>query len=72
MIAKVLYIGQKNHVNVYRFVLKDTIKKSILGRAKCIDTAGKSILQKNLKNLKFLDNFSHEELFALYQYLRKN
>jgi len=70
--AKALYIGQKNHVNVYRFVLKDTIKESILKRTKCINTSGKSILQKNLKNSKFSDNFSHEKLFALHQCLRKN
>ncbi len=70
--ARILHIGQKNYVNVYRFVSKDIIEESILKYAKHMNTSKKSILQKNLKNSKFSDNFSYKELFTLYQYLKKN
>nr|CAG8435680.1 14839_t:CDS:2 [Entrophospora candida] len=81
--ARAHRIGQKNHVNVYRFVTKDTIEESILERAKrkmvleyCIikqmDTSGKSILQKNAKTTKTSDNFSREELSAILKFGAQN
>ncbi|CAG8468287.1 1950_t:CDS:10 [Acaulospora colombiana] len=80
--ARAHRIGQKNHVNVYRFVSKDTIEESILERAKrkmvleyCIikqmDTSGKSILQKNPK-AKSSENFSREELTAILKFGAQN
>ncbi|CAI2179377.1 18848_t:CDS:2 [Funneliformis geosporum] len=81
--ARAHRIGQKNHVNVYRFVSKDTIEESILERAKrkmvleyCIikqmDTSGMSILQKNPKNSKPSENFSREELSAILKFGAQN
>ncbi|RIA99594.1 SNF2 family N-terminal domain-containing protein [Glomus cerebriforme] len=81
--ARAHRIGQKNHVNVYRFVSKDTIEESILDRAKrkmvleyCIikqmDTSGKSILQKNQNSSKSSDNFSREELSAILKFGAQN
>ncbi|CAG8799417.1 797_t:CDS:1, partial [Cetraspora pellucida] len=81
--ARAHRIGQKNHVNVYRFVSKDTIEESILERAKrkmvleyCIikqmDTSGKSILQKSSKNAKSADNFSREEISAILKFGAQN
>ncbi|CAG8506713.1 5081_t:CDS:10 [Acaulospora morrowiae] len=80
--ARAHRIGQKNHVNVYRFVSKDTIEESILERAKrkrvleyCIikqmDTSGKNILQKNPKT-KSSENFSREELTAILKFGAQN
>ncbi|CAJ0759541.1 5784_t:CDS:10 [Entrophospora sp. SA101] len=82
--ARAHRIGQKNHVNVYRFVTKDTMEESILERAKrkmvleyCIikqmDTSGKSILQRNTKTAtKASDNFSREELSAILKFGAQN
>ncbi|KAF0461683.1 SNF2 family N-terminal domain-containing protein [Gigaspora margarita] len=81
--ARAHRIGQKNHVNVYRFVSKDTIEESILERAKrkmvleyCIikqmDTSGKSILQKSSKSAKSSDNFSKEEISAILKFGAQN
>ncbi|PKC10109.1 hypothetical protein RhiirA5_355895 [Rhizophagus irregularis] len=81
--ARAHRIGQKNHVNVYRFVSKDTIEESVLDRAKrkmvleyCIikqmDTSGKSILQKNPKSSKPSDNFSREELSVILKFGAQN
>ncbi|RIB11219.1 SNF2 family N-terminal domain-containing protein [Gigaspora rosea] len=81
--ARAHRIGQKNHVNVYRFVTKDTIEESILERAKrkmvleyCIikqmDTSGKSILQKSSKSAKSSDNFSKEEISAILKFGAQN
>ncbi|CAG8480149.1 19272_t:CDS:10 [Racocetra persica] len=81
--ARAHRIGQKNHVNVYRFVSKDTIEESILERAKrkmvleyCIikqmDTSGKSILQNSSKNAKSADNFSREEISAILKFGAQN
>ncbi|RHZ78531.1 hypothetical protein Glove_162g8 [Diversispora epigaea] len=81
--ARAHRIGQKNHVNVYRFVSKDTIEESILERAKrkmvleyCIinhmDTSGKRILQKNPKGSKPTENFSREELSTILKFGAQN
>lgn len=77
--ARAHRIGQKNHVNVYRFVSKGTIEEEILDRAKkkmvleyCIikqmDTSGENLLQKTNKTTKRSDQFSKEELQAILKF----
>ena len=78
--ARAHRIGQKNHVNVYRFVSKGTIEEEILDRAKkkmvleyCIikqmDTSGENLLQKSTnKKSKRADQFNKEELQAILKF----
>ncbi|OUM67970.1 hypothetical protein PIROE2DRAFT_19929 [Piromyces sp. E2] len=77
--ARAHRIGQKNHVNVYRFVSKGTIEEEILDRAKkkmvleyCIikqmDTSGETLLQKSSKKSKHADQFNKEELQSILKF----
>jgi len=77
--ARAHRIGQKNHVNVYRFVSKGTIEEEILDRAKkkmvleyCIikqmDTSGETLLQKSNKKSKRADQFNKEELQSILKF----
>ncbi|ORX58368.1 hypothetical protein BCR36DRAFT_111075 [Piromyces finnis] len=77
--ARAHRIGQKNHVNVYRFVSKGTIEEEILDRAKkkmvleyCIikqmDTSGETLLQKSSKKSKRADQFNKEELQSILKF----
>ncbi|KAG0322737.1 hypothetical protein BG000_002812, partial [Podila horticola] len=76
--ARAHRIGQKNVVNVYRFVSKDTIEEDIIERAKrkmvleyCIikqmDTSGLEILQQK-KAAETSTGFSKEELTAILKF----
>ncbi|ORY08127.1 hypothetical protein K493DRAFT_250596 [Basidiobolus meristosporus CBS 931.73] len=80
--ARAHRIGQKNHVNVYRFVSKDTIEEDIIERAKrkmvleyCIikqmDTSGLSLLQKTAPKTNG-NPFSKEELSAILKFGASN
>ncbi|KAG0229475.1 hypothetical protein BGW42_001565 [Actinomortierella wolfii] len=80
--ARAHRIGQKNTVNVYRFVSKDTIEEDIIERAKrkmvleyCIikqmDTSGLEILQQK-KAAETSTGFSKEELSAILKFGAQN
>lgn len=77
--ARAHRIGQKKHVNVYRFVSKGTIEEEILDRAKkkmvleyCIikqmDTSGENIIQKTNKKSSNSEQFNKEELQAILKF----
>ncbi|CAG8600585.1 9734_t:CDS:2, partial [Ambispora leptoticha] len=85
--ARAHRIGQKNHVNVYRFVSKDTIEESILESAKrkmvleyCIikqmDTSGLGFLPKNKREQTTNTNsnkpLTREELHAVLKFGAQN
>ncbi|KAF9583657.1 hypothetical protein BGW38_008927 [Lunasporangiospora selenospora] len=76
--ARAHRIGQKNVVNVYRFVSKDTIEEDIIERAKrkmvleyCIikqmDTSGLEILQQK-KAAETSTGFTRDELSAILKF----
>src|SRR5690606_33927419 len=76
--ARAHRIGQKNVVNVYRFVSKDTIEEDIIERAKrkmvleyCIikqmDTSGLEILQQK-KAAETSTGFTKDELSAILKF----
>lgn len=78
--ARAHRMGQKNHVNVYRFVTKDTIEEDILERAKRkmvleyvmikqMDTSGSTM---NAGPRSKPDNFSKEELSAILKFGAQN
>jgi chromodomain-helicase-DNA-binding protein 1 len=76
----VLRIGQKNVVNIYRLVSKDTIDEEIIERAKrkmvieyCIikqmDTSGESVMVKRKKNAAATTSgMSREELEVVLKF----
>ncbi|KAJ9074289.1 ATP-dependent DNA helicase Hrp3 [Entomophthora muscae] len=75
--ARAHRIGQRKHVNVYRFVSRGTMEEDILERAKrkmvleyCVisqmDTSGQTILQKD--NVTKSNPFSKEELQAILKF----
>ncbi|KAF9279964.1 hypothetical protein BGZ68_007574 [Mortierella alpina] len=77
--ARAHRIGQKNVVNVYRFVSKDTIEEDIIERAKrkmvleyCIikqmDTSGLEILQQKKKAAETSTGFTKDELSAILKF----
>ncbi|KAG0204194.1 hypothetical protein BGX28_003768 [Mortierella sp. GBA30] len=77
--ARAHRIGQKNVVNVYRFVSKDTIEEDIIERAKrkmvleyCIikqmDTSGLEILQQQKKAAETSTGFTKDELSAILKF----
>ncbi|KAG9296923.1 hypothetical protein G9A89_006878 [Geosiphon pyriformis] len=80
--ARAHRIGQKNHVNVFRFVSKDTIEESILERAKrkmvleyCVinkmDTSGQATLKKDIASnpsTTTTTSFTKEELAKVLQF----
>jgi chromodomain-helicase-DNA-binding protein 1 len=73
--ARAHRIGQKNHVNVYRFVSKGTIEEEILERAKRKMVLEYSIMRKMdgpTKKLDPTDAYSREELQAILKFGAQN
>lgn len=76
--ARAHRIGQQSHVNVYRFVTKDTVEEDVLERARKkmilehaiisqVDTSGLNIGRK-AKNQTAKENYSKEELSDILKY----
>ncbi|KAK7005747.1 ATP-dependent DNA helicase [Favolaschia claudopus] len=77
--ARAHRIGQKSHVNVYRFVSKDTMEEDVLERAKKkmvleyaiinqMDTSQAHLSSKAVKDPHKPDNLSKDELTAVLKY----
>lgn len=73
--ARAHRIGQKNHVNVYRFLSKDTVEEDILERARrkmileyAIISLGVTEKSKNSKN----DKYDAQELSAILKFGASN
>ena len=76
--ARAHRIGQQSHVNVYRFVTKDTVEEDVLERARKkmilehaiisqVDTSGLNIGKKS-KTATAKENYSKEELSDILKY----
>ncbi|GAA6018197.1 hypothetical protein JCM10207_002864 [Rhodosporidiobolus poonsookiae] len=76
--ARAHRIGQKNHVNVYRFVTKDTVEEDVLERARKkmileyaivnqMDTSGKNLGGKSGEATK-PENYTREELSSILKF----
>ena len=73
--ARAHRIGQKNQVNIYRFVTKDTVEEDILQRAKnkmvldhlVIQSMGDASIRPTTK-----ENFKREELAAILRFGARN
>ncbi|KAM0749051.1 hypothetical protein T439DRAFT_343555 [Meredithblackwellia eburnea MCA 4105] len=76
--ARAHRIGQKSHVNVYRFVTKDTVEEDVLERARKkmvleyaivnqMDTSGKNIGQVTGTSTR-PDNYTKEELASILKF----
>ncbi|BGP17107.1 ATP-dependent DNA helicase Hrp3 [Rhodosporidiobolus nylandii] len=76
--ARAHRIGQKNHVNVYRFVTKDTVEEDVLERARKkmileyaivnqMDTSGKNIGENRTAATK-PENYTREELSSILKF----
>ncbi|GAA5835946.1 hypothetical protein JCM11251_006610 [Rhodosporidiobolus azoricus] len=76
--ARAHRIGQKNHVNVYRFVTKDTVEEDVLERARKkmileyaivnqMDTSGKNLGDASKATTK-PENYTKEELSSILKF----
>ncbi|GAA6034484.1 hypothetical protein JCM8097_005352 [Rhodosporidiobolus ruineniae] len=77
--ARAHRIGQKNHVNVYRFVTKDTVEEDVLERARKkmileyaivnqMDTSGKNLGGSRDANATKPENYTREELSSILKF----
>lgn len=77
--ARAHRIGQKNQVNIYRFVTARSVEEEIVERAKQkmvldhlviqrMDTTGRTVLDKNGTNANGANPFSKEELSAILKF----
>lgn len=77
--ARAHRIGQKNQVNIYRFVTARSVEEEIVERAKQkmvldhlviqrMDTTGRTVLDKNGTNVNGVNPFTKEELSAILKF----